>query len=146
MPVAVWGSEGEPSGWLRLSTLRSQMPPACDRLPPALGDLRKDAVERAAGELGGDRTFAGALDVLDMTVDEWGGVIETNMRGVFIMCQAAARSMTAGAPPGKIITMPYGAYASGHLSPTIDALSFPQGPPPLPHWLSTPDHEFVPGF
>ena len=31
----------------------------------ALGDLRKDAVERAAAELGGERTFAGAVDVRD---------------------------------------------------------------------------------
>jgi NAD(P)-dependent dehydrogenase (short-subunit alcohol dehydrogenase family) len=28
----------------------------------ALGDLRKDAVERAAAGLGGERTFAGAVD------------------------------------------------------------------------------------
>jgi hypothetical protein len=33
----------------------------------ALGDLRKDAVERAAAELGGERTFADALDVRDET-------------------------------------------------------------------------------
>ena len=31
----------------------------------ALGDLRKDAVERAAAGLGGERTFAGAVDVRD---------------------------------------------------------------------------------
>ena len=116
----------------------------------ALGDLRKDAVERAAAELGGERTFADALDVrdetsvhaffaaaeralgpvtiavanagiypngpvLDMTVAEWDRVMETNMRGVFLTCQAAARSMTAGSRPGKIITMSSGAYASGRV-------------------------------
>ena len=31
----------------------------------ALGDLRKDAVERATAGLGGERTFAGAVDVRD---------------------------------------------------------------------------------
>ena len=31
----------------------------------ALGDLRKDAVERAAAGLGGERIFAGAVDVRD---------------------------------------------------------------------------------
>ena len=116
----------------------------------ALGDLRKDAVERAAAELGGERTFAGALDVrdetsvqaffaaaeralgpvtiavanagiypnspvLDMTVEAWDRVMETNLRGVFLTCRAAARSMTAGARAGKIITISSGAYASGRV-------------------------------
>jgi 3-oxoacyl-[acyl-carrier protein] reductase len=116
----------------------------------ALGDLRKDAVERAAAGLGSDRLFAGAVDVrneksvadffagaeralgpvtvavanagiypncpvLDMTVEEWDRVMETNMRGVFLTCQAAARSMTAGGRPGKIITISSGAYASGRV-------------------------------
>ena len=33
----------------------------------ALGDLRQDAVERAAAGLGGERTFAGVVDVRDET-------------------------------------------------------------------------------
>ena len=116
----------------------------------ALGDLRKDVVEHAAAGLGGERTFAGAVDVrdeksvqaffgaaeralgpvtiavanagiypncpvLDMTVEDWDRVIETNMRGVFLTCRAAARSMTVGARPGKIITISSGAYASGRV-------------------------------
>jgi NAD(P)-dependent dehydrogenase (short-subunit alcohol dehydrogenase family) len=116
----------------------------------ALGDLRKDAAEGAAAGLGGERTFAGAVDVrdeksvqtffaaaeralgpvtiavanagiypncpvLDMTVEEWDRVMETNMRGVFLTCQAAARSMKAGARAGKIITISSGAYASGRI-------------------------------
>jgi NAD(P)-dependent dehydrogenase (short-subunit alcohol dehydrogenase family) len=116
----------------------------------ALGDLRKDTVERAAAELGGGRTFAGAVDVrdeksvqaffaaaeqalgpvtiavanagiypncavLDMTVEEWDRVMETNMRGVFLTCRAAARSMKAGGRAGKIITISSGAYASGRV-------------------------------
>lgn len=33
----------------------------------ALGDLRQDAAERAAAALGGDRVFAGGVDVRDET-------------------------------------------------------------------------------
>jgi NAD(P)-dependent dehydrogenase (short-subunit alcohol dehydrogenase family) len=116
----------------------------------ALGDLRKDGVEHAAAGLGGERTFAGAVDVrdeksvqaffaaaeqalgpvtvavanagiypncpvLDMTVEEWDRVMETNMRGVFLTRRAAARSMKAGARAGKIITVSSGAHASGRV-------------------------------
>jgi 3-oxoacyl-[acyl-carrier protein] reductase len=113
----------------------------------ALGDLHQSAAERVAADLGGERTFAGAIDVrndlsvrrffaaaeralgpvtiavanaglfptravLDMEVEEWDSVIETNLRGTFLTCQAAARSMTEGGRPGKIITISSGAYAS----------------------------------
>jgi 2-dehydro-3-deoxy-D-gluconate 5-dehydrogenase len=116
----------------------------------ALGDLRKDAVARAAAGLGGERSFADVVDVrdqrsvetfftaaeralgpvaiavanagiypncpvLDMATEEWDRVIETNLRGVFLTCRTAARSMTAGGRPGKIITISSGAYASGRL-------------------------------
>jgi 3-oxoacyl-[acyl-carrier protein] reductase len=116
----------------------------------ALGDLRKDAVERAAAGLGGERIFADVVDVRDersvqaffgaaeralgpvtiavanagivpncpvieMSVEEWDRVMETNLRGVFLTCRAAARSMKAGERPGKIITISSGAYASGRL-------------------------------
>jgi len=113
----------------------------------AMGDLRQDTVERAAADLGSERTFAGGVDardeasvqnffaaaeralgpveiavanagiyptrpVLDMDVEEWDRVMETNLRGTFLTCKAAARSMVAGERPGKIITMSSGAYAS----------------------------------
>ena len=116
----------------------------------ALGDIHKDMVERAAAGLGGDRVFAGVVDVrdensvqaffagaesalgpvtiaianagifpncpvLDMSVKEWDRVMETNLRGTFLTCQAGARSMTAGGRPGKIITISSGAYASARL-------------------------------
>jgi NAD(P)-dependent dehydrogenase (short-subunit alcohol dehydrogenase family) len=51
--------------------------------------------------------------VVEMTVEEWDRVMETNVRGVFLTCQAAARSMVAHKTPGKIITVASGAYASG---------------------------------
>jgi len=53
--------------------------------------------------------------VVDMTVEEWDRVMETNVRGVFLTCQATARRMTAGKIPGKIITISSGAYTSGRV-------------------------------
>ena len=53
--------------------------------------------------------------VLDMPLAEWDRVMETNLRGTFLTCQAAARSMTAGRRPGKIITISSGAHASARL-------------------------------
>src|SRR5258706_45820 len=40
--------------------------------------------------------------VVDMDVEEWDRVMETNVRGVFLTCRAAARSMVAHGTPGKI--------------------------------------------
>jgi NAD(P)-dependent dehydrogenase (short-subunit alcohol dehydrogenase family) len=51
--------------------------------------------------------------VLDMTTEEWDRVMETNMRGVFLTCQAAARAMVARGTRGKIITLSSGAAQSG---------------------------------
>lgn len=53
--------------------------------------------------------------VLDMDVEEWDRVMETNVRGVFLTCQAAARSMVSGGRTGKIITLSSGSYLSGRL-------------------------------
>ena len=51
--------------------------------------------------------------VVEMSIEEWDRVMETNMRGVFLTCQTAARSMVARKAPGKIITLASGAYYSG---------------------------------
>lgn len=51
--------------------------------------------------------------VLDMSPEEWDRVMETNVRGVFLTCQAAARSMTNRGTAGKLITVSSGAYRSG---------------------------------
>jgi len=51
--------------------------------------------------------------VVDMDVEEWDRVMETNARGVFLTCRAAARSMIGKGTPGKIITIASGAAASG---------------------------------
>src|SRR6266542_1596430 len=51
--------------------------------------------------------------VLEMPTEEWDRVMETNVRGVFLTCQAAARSMVARGTRGKIITLSSGAAQSG---------------------------------
>jgi 3-oxoacyl-[acyl-carrier protein] reductase len=116
----------------------------------ALGDINKDALQRAGDALGDSKVFRGIVDVrnedsvhaffaaaehalgpvtiavanagvfpndpvIDMPVAEWDRVIETNLRGTFLTCQAAARRMTAGGRPGRIITIASGAHASARL-------------------------------
>jgi NAD(P)-dependent dehydrogenase (short-subunit alcohol dehydrogenase family) len=76
------------------------------------------AAERALGPVTIAVANAGIYPnclVLEMSVEEWDSVMETNMRGVFLTSQAAARSMRAGERPGKIITISSGAHASGRL-------------------------------
>ena len=53
--------------------------------------------------------------VVDMTVEEWDRVMETNLRGVFLTARAAARAMIAAAKGGNIITISSGAYQSGRV-------------------------------
>ena len=74
------------------------------------------AVEKALGPVAIVVANAGVYPntpVLQMDVAEWDRVMETNARGVFLTCRAAARSMVARGTPGKIITISSGAYASG---------------------------------
>ncbi len=51
--------------------------------------------------------------VLDMSAEEWDRVMETNVRGVFLTCQAAARRMVVNKVKGKIVTISSGAAQSG---------------------------------
>src|SRR5436190_14721458 len=53
--------------------------------------------------------------VLNMDVSAWDSVIETNLRGVFLSCQAAARSMVAHGTRGRIVTMSSIAHSHGRL-------------------------------
>jgi 3-oxoacyl-[acyl-carrier protein] reductase len=75
-----------------------------------------DAAERTLGPVDVAVANAGIYPncpVVEMALEEWDRVMETNMRGVFLTCQAAARSMVARQAPGKIITIASGAYNSG---------------------------------
>lgn len=51
--------------------------------------------------------------VLDMDPDEWDRVMETNVRGIFLTGQAAARRMVDSGTQGHIITVSSGAANSG---------------------------------
>jgi len=42
---------------------------------------------------------------LEMSEDDWNGVVRTNLTGVFLSCQAAAKQMVAQAQGGRIITI-----------------------------------------
>jgi NAD(P)-dependent dehydrogenase (short-subunit alcohol dehydrogenase family) len=75
-----------------------------------------DGAERALGPVTVAVANAGIYPntpVLEMSTEEWDRVMETNVRGVFLTCQAAARSMVARGTRGKIITLSSGASQSG---------------------------------
>ena len=46
---------------------------------------------------------------LDLSAEEWDRVIDTNLTGVFLTCQAAARAMVAAGHGGRIVTVGSGA-------------------------------------
>jgi 3-oxoacyl-[acyl-carrier protein] reductase len=74
------------------------------------------AAERALGPVTIAVANAGIYPntpVLDMDVAEWDRVMETNVRGVFLTCRAAARAMAGRGGPGKIVTIASGAAFSG---------------------------------
>ncbi len=53
--------------------------------------------------------------VLDMDVSDLDAAIETNLRGVFLSCRAAARSMVAHGTRGRIVTISSVAHSIGRL-------------------------------
>lgn len=82
------------------------------RDPDAVADFFA-AAEQALGSVTVAVANAGIYPntpVLEMSVEEWDAVMETNARGVFLTCQAAARSMVQRAAGGKIITISSGNY------------------------------------
>ena len=46
---------------------------------------------------------------LEMTEDEWDHVLDTNLKGVFLTCQATARAMVRSGRGGQIVTVSSGA-------------------------------------
>src|SRR6266852_5042618 len=62
--------------------------------------------------------------VLNMDVSAWDAVIETNLRGVFLSCQAAARSMVAHETRGRIVTISSIAHSYGRLGGRLGASAY----------------------
>jgi NAD(P)-dependent dehydrogenase (short-subunit alcohol dehydrogenase family) len=110
---------------------RAAAVPGRERLYAGAVDVRDEAsvrdffdnAERALGPVTIAVANAGVFPncpVLEMPVAEWDRVIETNLRGTFLTCQNAARSMTAARRPegqssGKIVTISSGAHSSARL-------------------------------
>lgn len=46
---------------------------------------------------------------LDLSEEEWDRVLDTNLKGTFLTCQAAARAMVESDTPGRIVTLSSGA-------------------------------------
>ena len=89
------------------------------------------AAERALGPVTIAVANAGIYPncpVLDMTVEEWDRVMETNMRGVFLTCQAVGRRMVANHTPGKLITISSG-HGRASSSGSLCVASMPSLPP-----------------
>jgi 3-oxoacyl-[acyl-carrier protein] reductase len=88
-----------------------------------VGDIRTaDAVERIVSEA---TRHLGRIDVLvnnaavypncpviEMPEEQWDAVIDTNLKGTFLMSQAIARRMVAAGIHGHIISIASGAYQS----------------------------------
>ena len=111
-------------GDMREAPLKRVAAPLGDRAFAEVVDVRDErsvsafiaAAEKQLGPVGVVVANAGIYPnspVLDMTVEEWDRVMETNARGVFLTCRAAARSMVNREAPGKIITIASGAAFSG---------------------------------
>jgi NAD(P)-dependent dehydrogenase (short-subunit alcohol dehydrogenase family) len=67
-----------------------------------------EAAEQAFGPVDIVVANAGVIpsvSVVNMTVDDWDRVMNTNARGCFLTCRAGARSMLANETQGKIITI-----------------------------------------
>lgn len=84
------------------------------------GDVRNSAT--VTGMVEGVLSQCGGIDILvanaglypvsgflDMSEDEWDRVIDTNLKGTFLTCQAVARAMVSASRGGQIITMSSGA-------------------------------------
>jgi len=111
-------------GDLRETPLKRVAAALGDRVFSQVVDVRDEAsvgafvtaAEKQLGPIGVAIANAGIYpntSVLDMDVQEWDRVMETNTRGVFLTCRAAARAMVARGAPGKLITISSGAAFSG---------------------------------
>ncbi len=88
-----------------------------------VGDVRTaDAVDRIMAEAIGQLSRIEVLvnnaavypncPVIEMPDEQWDAVIETNLKGTFLMSRAAARRMIAGGVQGHLVNIASGAYQS----------------------------------
>ena len=79
-----------------------------------------EAVMEAAAALGGldivvnNAGVTATKPFLDVSPEEWDRVIDTNLKGVFLTCQAAARAMVAAGHGGRIVTVGSGAASTAY--------------------------------
>lgn len=85
------------------------LPVALDVTDPASIDA---AIARVAAELGpidilvNNSGVATAKPALETTAEDWDGVMDTNLRGAFLVAQAVARHLVAAKRPGRSSTSP----------------------------------------
>ena len=102
------------------------MPEAGDRLATRVANVRIKAeieamVEEAVRRFGevdilvNNAGIYPNCPVVEMSQEEWDAVMETNLRGPFLTCQAVARRMIRRGQGGKIVNISSGAYKSGRL-------------------------------
>lgn len=94
------------------------------RALPVAADVRDGAAVRAMVEtvvanLGAPHIVVANAGVypntpfLDLGEEEWDRVLDTNLKGVFLTCQAAARAMVSAGRQGQIVTISSGAANVG---------------------------------
>ena len=85
------------------------------------GDAVRDMVDRVVNEFGAPDVMVASAGIypntplLEITEDEWDRVLDTNLKGTFLSCQAVARAMIAAQKEGQIVAMASGAANTAFL-------------------------------
>lgn len=85
------------------------------------GTAVRDMVHRVVSELGAPDVMVASAGIypntsfLEIPEDEWDRVLDTNLKGTFLTCQAIAKAMIAAQKEGQIITMASGAANTAFL-------------------------------
>lgn len=110
--------------------------PTSDRIATLTGDVALESTAQAAVTLALSRF--GSLDILvnnaarlvqksllELTADDWDGVMNTNVRSVFLFSREAVKSMLLSGTGGSIVTV--GSYASTTTLPRLSAYAASKG-------------------
>ena len=119
-PTGLRVSASTPAGsWRGIEAVAEEIRARGRRVLTALADVRSAAqvqavVARAVAELGridvlvNNAGAPGSLDrtlVVDLPEESWDTVLDTNLKGTFLVSQAVARTMVERGGPGRIISM-----------------------------------------